>query len=73
VSPDRLEHLQHLADRLAGKTRLCEVLAQVLPSDATRTALLGRLRELAEDHLQYGSALRRLVDDTETEGAPCEI
>jgi hypothetical protein len=73
VTPDRLERLQHLADQLAGKTRLCEVLAQVLPAEAPRTALMGRLRELAEDHLAFGSALRRLVDETETEGEPCAI
>ncbi len=70
MSPDRLERLQHLADRLAGQTKLCEVLSQV---DAPRAALLGRLRELADDHLQFGSALRRLVDETETQGDACAV
>ena len=68
MTPERLEQLQHLAERLEGQTRLCEVLANV---EAPRAALLGRLRELAEDHLQFGSALRRMVDETETEGEPC--
>lgn len=73
MTPDRLAHLQVLCQQLEAKTRLCEVLAQVLPPDRPRTALMSRLRELAEDHLAFGSALRRMVDAADSEGEPCAI
>lgn len=73
MNPDRVAHVHQLCERLTEKTRLCETLAAVLPVDTPRSALLGRLRELAEDHLAFGSALRRLVDEAESEGEACAV
>lgn len=73
MSPDRLAHLELLRVQLAARTRLCEVLAAVLPADAPNRTLLNRLRELGEDHIAFGSALRRFADATDLEGDTCAV
>jgi hypothetical protein len=73
MSHDRLEQIEALRLQLEAKTKLCEVLAHVIPADSPSRALLNRLRELGEDHIAFGSALRRFADATDIEGDACAI
>lgn len=76
MNADRLEHIEALRLQLEAKTRLCEVLALVMPASSPRNALLRRLRELGEDHIQFGAALCRMADaavTTDTEGDSCAV